>query len=111
MYVGRRFLPADARAPDGDGDLSLPELLPILNALQRRRGLADPQVMLWVCEDANVGLGRPYCGTVCAVCGRHLEVREMVRDGNEEYGKRCRELDYMEQRDGRRRGSGEDHVL
>lgn len=78
-------LPADACAPDRNGDLTLPKLLALLDALQRRSGLADPQVMLWVGEDANVGLGRLYC----AVCVAHLVIRG--REGKGGVRARCRD--------------------
>ncbi len=51
-------LPADAGASDRDGHVSFLELLSLLDALESRSSLAYPQVMLRVCEDANVGLGR-----------------------------------------------------
>lgn len=50
-------LPANASAPHVNSDLALLELLALLDALEGGRSLTDPQIVLRVGENTNVGLG------------------------------------------------------
>lgn len=47
--------PANSSAFDGDCDLSVTQGLPLLDILEARLGLCDPEMVGWVRVDANIG--------------------------------------------------------
>jgi hypothetical protein len=77
-------LPADACTPDRNRDLSLFQPLPLLHALQRGLCLVDPQIMIRVCVDANVGLGRLGRARRRG-CRRHDDGRTHDKEEEDEY--------------------------
>lgn len=50
-------LPANTRALDGDSDFAVLQGVALGEALDRGLGLVDPEIMVGVGEDTNVGLG------------------------------------------------------
>ena len=60
-------VPADARTPYGNRDLPGKQPLALLDALQARFGAVDPEVVLRVGVDADVGLGSLDLGRRVAI--------------------------------------------
>lgn len=49
-------IPANSSALDGYGDFALSQRLTALDLLQRRRGIGEPEIVIRVRVDTNVGL-------------------------------------------------------
>ena len=53
---------ADTGAADADGDFAFFEIFPNFDGFEAGLRFANPQLVVGVCKDADVGLGNGCCG-------------------------------------------------